>query len=129
MLQNQDYLNNPKAPPYRYGRVLGIYHAYVSYTGEIAPGGVRHLKPMKMEFLLVRWYNHVSEEGVPVAMDRLCFPSIASPGATEFIDPGTVLRASHIIPRFSLGAVHADGRGLSELGRDSADWKEYFVNR
>jgi hypothetical protein len=130
MLQNQDYLKNPKAPPYRYGRVLGIYHAYVSYTGEIAPGGVRYLKPTKMEFLLVRWYSHVSEEeGVPVTMDRLSFPSIASPDATEFIDPSAVLRAAHIIPRFSLGVVHADGRGLSELGKDSTDWKEYFVNR
>ncbi|TEB04000.1 hypothetical protein FA13DRAFT_1654889, partial [Coprinellus micaceus] len=130
MLPNQAFLKDPKAPPYKYGRVLGIYHAHVSYTGEIAPGGVRYLKPMKIEFLLVRWYDHIpSDEGAQVAMDRLRLPAITSPDATQFIDPSTVLRAAHVIPRFSLGPEYGEGRGISEMGRDSSDWKEYFVNR
>lgn len=130
MLPNQAFIKDPKAPPYKYGRVLGIYHAHVSYTGEIAPGGVRYLKPMKMEFLLVRWYDHIpSDEGAQVAMDRLRLPEITSPDATQFIDPSTVLRAAHVIPRFSLGPEYGEGRGISEMGRDSSDWKEYFVNR
>lgn len=129
MLHNPEYCNNPAAHPYLYARVLGIYHAYVSYAGEIAPD-VHNLSPIRMEFLLVRWYDlQNNDPNSPAPIDRLNYPPLNSPGAVSFIEPEAVLRAAHIIPYFFLGRTNKDGKGLSQMAGDGEDWKEYYVNR
>ncbi|KAJ2933285.1 hypothetical protein H1R20_g3796, partial [Candolleomyces eurysporus] len=129
MIHNPAHHDNSDAHPYLYGRVLGIFHAHVSYGGEFAVGAW-DLHPFRLEFLWIRWYNFQNPEpGFTSPLDRLSFPPVTSPNSTSFINPDTVLRAAHLIPRFHLGRVHEGGNGLSEMAGDGLDWREYYVNR
>jgi hypothetical protein len=114
--------------PFRYARILGVYHVNVVYVGP----GMLDYQPHRMEFLWVRWYRNV---GVKLTgwnnrkLDRIRFPSMTEDDAFGFIDPSDVLRSCHIIPAFARGKLHIDGKGLSHCARDSSDWVEYYVNR
>lgn len=116
---------------YRYGRVLGTYHTNVIYNG---PGRVNY-QSHRMEFVWVRWYDEVAREEVggvrstQRSLPRLRFAPLEDDDAFGIIDPLDILRGCHIVPRFSLGRVHADSDGRSLLARDAFDWKEYYVNR
>lgn len=110
--------------PYLYARVLGIYHANIVYTG---PGMVGY-SPRRMDFLWVRWYKH-QEGGRPDRLGQLFFPPISSEAAFGFVDPADVVRACHVIPRFSAGKRYPGGEGLSKLARDSSDWLAYNIGR
>jgi hypothetical protein len=114
--------------PFRYGRVLGVYHVNVVYVGP----GMRDYQPLRMEFLWVRWYRNMGivETGwQDSSLDRVRFLPVADDDAFGFIQPSDVLRACHIIPAFAKGRLHVDGKGLSRCARDSSDWVEYYVNR
>ncbi|KAJ3531527.1 hypothetical protein NMY22_g8114 [Coprinellus aureogranulatus] len=127
MLPNPSFIHSPNEPPYLYARLLGIYHGNVAYMGEIAPG-VRYLTHSRFEFLWVRWYSpSTSENGMP--LECITLQPLDSPDATSFIDPHTVLRAAHIIPRFHSKKVYPTDHGTSEMGRDRFDWNQYYVNR
>jgi hypothetical protein len=114
--------------PFRYARVLGVYHVNAVYIG---PGMVDY-QPHRIEFLWVRWYQ-VQGTSSPLwgnyKLDRIQFPPVADDDAFGFIDPSDVLRGCHIIPSFARGKSHPDGRGLSLCGHDSSDWAGYYVNR
>ncbi|KAJ3543294.1 hypothetical protein NMY22_g3196 [Coprinellus aureogranulatus] len=136
MVLNPQYLVNRHASPYRYARVLGIFHAHVGYMGEVSPGGIRELTHTQLEFLWVRWYMPVDEVsptgeslGATPPLEFIKFPDITSADSISFIDPNIVLRGAHIIPRFHTGKAYEDGQGLSEMGKDSSDWNGYWVNR
>lgn len=113
--------------PFQYGQVIGIYHVNVIYVGS----GMVDYQPIHLPFLWVRWYeqatNHCGWRGLK--LDRVKFRSWEDPGAYSFVDPSDVLRGCHIIPRFRVGKVHIDGKGMSRCARDGADWKEYYINR
>jgi len=114
--------------PFRYARVLGIYHANIVYVG---PGMVNY-QPIRMEFLWVRWYEHSTKTGngwESRKLDRIHFPSVYEDDAFGFVDPLDVLRSCHIIPAFAQGKLRQDGTGLSRPARDSSDWVTYHVNR
>lgn len=112
--------------PFRYARVLGIHHVNAIYVG---PGMIDY-RHHRMEFLWVRWYRIKNPGGWNAkALDRLEFPSPMEDGAFGFVDPSDVLRSSHIIPVFAKNKRYHDGKGLSFRGRDSSDWKEYYLNR
>lgn len=49
--------------------------------------------------------------------------------AFGFLDPADVVRGCHMIPRFALGKVYADSRGMSFSVGDSSDWKQYYIGR
>ena len=113
--------------PYLYARVLGIFHANVTYVG---PGMVDyHLR--RIDFLWVRWYEYVEEgAGWDASMlDRVCFPPMADKHAFGFVDPEDVLRGCHMVPQFSHGPRHQDGSGISPCAYDATDWHFYYVNR
>jgi len=119
---------NPTDHPFRYARVLGIYHANVVYVG---PGMLNH-QPMRMEFLWVRWYERlevVTPGWEAKRLDCVRFPPLAGEDAFGFIAPSDLLRGSHIVPSFTKGQLHLDGIGLSSRARDSADWVAYLINR
>lgn len=114
--------------PFLYGRILGVYHANIVYTG---PGSLGY-QPERIDFLWVRWYEQVdaSRTGWSARkLDRLRFTPVSVDGAFGFLDPSAVLRACHIIPVFRHGKRYEGGKGMSFQGRDSDDWKEYYISR
>jgi hypothetical protein len=128
MVLSSDTDDSASGHPFRYARVLGVYHANVVYTG---PGMINY-EPLRLEFIWVRWYRTVDTIRTgwdSRKLDLLRFISMAEDAAFGFLDPSDVLRACHVIPAFARGKLHADGKGLSSLARDSSDWNMYYVNR
>lgn len=132
-LKDSDALDDKRDGPYLYARVLGVYHANVIYVG----AGATDYQSQRMDILWVRWYQQIDlgQTGWKARkLDRVRFPSFANSipdqgGIVGFLDPSSVLRACHIVPRFCKGMRYEDGRGVSFCGRDSSDWREYYVNR
>lgn len=115
---------------FKYGRVLGIYHTNVIFV----PPGTNDYTSRRVEFLWVRWFKIIGDRPVKwgwekTQPDRLEFPTVNGETSFGFLDPGDVLRACHIIPRFSKNKRYPDGCGVSRLAHDGDDWVEYFVNR
>lgn len=111
-----------------YGRVLGIYHANVFYTGT----SMHDFQPRRVEFLWVRWYAHSSNSPNSwnsYKLNHLTFPPMADDGSFGFLDPSDVLRGCHILPRFHAGKRYRDGIGLSRITKDANDYHSYFQNR
>ncbi|PSR72506.1 hypothetical protein PHLCEN_2v11606 [Hermanssonia centrifuga] len=92
--------DNPAlAHPYWYGRVVGIFHAKVQYSG---PGSTTP-EAQDMEFLWVRWFGR--DLSAPGGFDkrrlhRVGFIDGDKPGAFGFVDPQMVIRSVHLIPAF-----------------------------
>jgi hypothetical protein len=128
VLKDDDMHSEDPEDWFRYAQVLAIYHANVIYVGP----GMLDYEPRRVEFLWVRFYQkdaRVRSGWQAQMLDRIQFPSIFNNSSFGFISPDEVLRASHIMPAFSLGRLHLDGRGLSKAVKDSAEWKSYFVGR
>ncbi|KAJ3514875.1 hypothetical protein NMY22_g14600 [Coprinellus aureogranulatus] len=62
-------------------------------------------------------------------LDRVRFYPLEDHTAVDFLDPTHVLRACHVIPRFSLGQVQGREPEYSPLTKAHDDWVEYVVNR
>jgi hypothetical protein len=121
VLAHEDDPNDPH--PYWYARILGIFHAHVSYRGG---------QPQKMEFLFVRWYGRdLSHRAGWTArrLHRIGFLTDDDADAYGFLDPNDIVRAIHLIPAFALGD-HGDVNmpiGLSSA-RSYRDWVYFYVN-
>ena len=113
--------------PYIYARVLGIFHANVTYVG---PDMVDY-RSHRIDFLWVRWYQYVEQDAGwdTSTMDRVCFPPMADEHVFGFVHPDDVLRGCHIIPQFSRRTRYPDGIGISRCAQDALDWNFYYVNR
>jgi len=128
VLANTEDDESASAHPFRYARVLGVFHVNVVYVGH----GMVDYQPHRLEFLWVRWYENsgVTRNGwFDQKLDRIRFPPMAGQDAFGFIDPLDVLRGCHVVPAFSKGRQHYDGRGISRCAKDSGDWVQYYVNR
>ncbi|KAJ3531696.1 hypothetical protein NMY22_g8044 [Coprinellus aureogranulatus] len=117
---------------YVYGRILGVFHGNIRYTG---PGAV-DTKSRRFDFLWVRWFLQVgnTKGWLEKQHDVLSLAPLTAPNACGFMDPTDVLRAAHIVPRFSSQPLYdPDGkdadRPFSKHARDRTDWAQYFVNR
>jgi len=53
MLSHEDEEEPENKFPYWFGRIVGIFHAAVIYTGP----GSRSVEPQHMEFLFVQWFG------------------------------------------------------------------------
>ncbi|KAH6881005.1 hypothetical protein BKA70DRAFT_1342256 [Coprinopsis sp. MPI-PUGE-AT-0042] len=115
-------------PPYRYARVLGIFHANVLFVGELS-NGTRDYTPHRIDFLWVRWYTSSGFPATP-ALERLHFePVIAGSESIGFLDPRQVVRAVHLIPQFTAGKQPGhDGKKSPWLGKQPF-WNFYYINR
>ena len=112
--------------PFWYARILGIYHVNVIYAGP----GMTDYTPRRLDFLFVRWFHPLETfKWADCRLDQVAFPPMADEDAFGFLDPRDVLRACHIVPTFSRGMVHSDEVSMSQLARDSHDWKRYYVNK
>ncbi|EAU81343.2 hypothetical protein CC1G_07273 [Coprinopsis cinerea okayama7 len=132
MVHNPDYQHGSGGHPYRYGKVIGIYHANFDLRSLVDPS-IAHLvsdkPPLTTEFLWVRWYRHLPPQ-TSFHMDRLEFEELTEPDSTTFICPSNVIRACHIIPRFTIGPKYPAGHGgTSKFAGDEDDWNSYYVNR
>ncbi|KAJ3508461.1 hypothetical protein NMY22_g16610 [Coprinellus aureogranulatus] len=121
--ENDDYI---------YGRILGIFHANIQYSG---PGAL-DFRRRRFDFLWVRWFltEGKMKQWTEKQHDIISLAPPTTPKSCDFIDPTNVLRAAHVVPRFSSNklydpeGVDAD-RPFSKYARDRTDWKQYFVNR
>jgi hypothetical protein len=113
--------------PFLYGKVLGVYHLNVVYVK-----GFQDLPPQRLDFLWVRWYHWQGRSAGPRGLDVVTFCPVTEAGSFGFVDPGDVIRACHIIPRFPAFLNKPPARlqeSLSEKAQDKADYDAYFVNR
>lgn len=89
--------------PYEYARVLGIFHADVSY---FRTGRLQQEPPKRIEFLWIRRFRAIPTSKGTFACKRfpkLEFLDSQSYEAFGFIDPGQVVRGAHLIPAFGDG--------------------------
>ncbi|TFK16763.1 hypothetical protein FA15DRAFT_606458 [Coprinopsis marcescibilis] len=151
MVLNPKYKHGarPAQHPFHYGRVVGIFHTTIetgTFLKGLPPPGenkpdqplttrISEKKkkscgptPFQIPFCWVRWYKHCALQS-EFHLDRVKYEPLSSEQSMGFIDPGTVLRACHIIPRISLGMANLTGSGLSELAQNEQDWNSYYVNR
>lgn len=114
--------------PYWYARIMGIYHVNTWLQGDSDGQVEKHL-----EILHVRWLAPLisHQSGMQRArLPKVAFVEESDYDAFGFLDPGQVIRGTHLIPAF------ASGRGVSSLrhGKSLArpngeldDWESYYV--
>lgn len=112
---------------YAYGKILDIYHVNVITIGV----GMVDYTPLRMEFLWIRWYEHVDElsSWETSTLDRVRFPPLSNNCSFDFLDPADVLRGCHVIPSFASRKKHLNGLGSSACAGDKGDWREYYINQ
>lgn len=120
--------NRTEEGPFLYARVLGVFHVIVTDKSQ----DIQHAAPTRVEFLWVRWFKMVSNSnGLP----EVSYLPLTDRAALGFISPNDVVRACHVIPRFSQGRnIVLDGRGkpkraISFVEHAGGDWNFYYVNR
>jgi hypothetical protein len=120
--------------PYRFGRIIGIFHAMVLYN---VPGSrIQVFESQHMEFLYVRWFTLAADQHYRGGwktkhLHRIRFVDVDDTDAFGFLDPQDIIRGVHLIPVFQHGRT-------SELLPPSAivrpqsdnneDWKYFYVN-
>ncbi|PSR76359.1 hypothetical protein PHLCEN_2v8499 [Hermanssonia centrifuga] len=119
--------------PYWFGRVLGIYHAFVMYTGLGSES--TSLEYKRTDFLWVRWFGPCPGESVGFRKRRL--PQIGfipyekrDAGPFGFLDPALVVRAVHLIPAFHHGKTDTllPDSIVRQPSEGNEDWAYYYVN-
>lgn len=118
------------AHPYIYAKILGVYHAKISYCGGL---------PRRFDFVHVRWlyYDYGRPGGWESRrLDRLSYSDSHTEqdiiDSFDFIDPKDIIRAAHMIPDFQSGTSNTFLRIPSSIAHDNSDhtdWNGYYVNR
>jgi hypothetical protein len=121
--------NSENAHPYWYARIIGIFHAMVVHKGSHSSSR----EPRKMEFLFVRWFGHAIDDlggWKSKKLHQIGFIDGDDASAFGFIDPADVIRAVHLIPRFSCGRTNnLLGRSIARsILENDEDWVRYYVN-
>ncbi|KAH6893803.1 hypothetical protein BKA70DRAFT_1534526 [Coprinopsis sp. MPI-PUGE-AT-0042] len=124
MVLDNNYTSASNAYPYRYARVLGIFHADVRLIGDL-PDGRRDYTPHRVDFLWVRWYELCTPPG-NLKLERLQFVPLKKSESVGFLDPRQVIRSVHLIPQFACGKQL--GPRLS-VWLETPLWKFYYLNR
>jgi hypothetical protein len=107
--------------PFWYARVLGIYHANVSYAPDE--------KTKRLEFLWVRWFAWDSTKPggwETCQLDRLTYDD--KDHQFGFLDPAAVVRAAHLIPGWAHGRT-TDYFPESSMVDNDSDFIYHYVNR
>lgn len=127
LIRAQHPNEEPGGHRFLYGRVLGIFHANIMQTG----AGYTSDRWNRFDFLWVRWFQTVQAETAWLSkrLDTLAFAPIKESKSFGFVDPNEVLRACHIIPRFSKGLAPQSHGVKSIYAQSHSDWAQYFVNR
>ncbi|KAI0070617.1 hypothetical protein K474DRAFT_1566263, partial [Panus rudis PR-1116 ss-1] len=114
--------------PFRYARVLDIYHADVTFEarGEHPVRSSRHI-------LFVHWYRQdpLFKGGFNHRRyHRLEFLPATDSDAFGFLDPDDVIHAAHVIPAFAHGRTDSllAGMTVARPTGELDDWRYYYVN-
>ena len=114
--------SSPSGHPFRYAKVLGVYHADVVH---IQPDHEATIETV--HFLWVRWYqfDETHRSGFQHRrLPRLSPIPLDHDGACGFLDPADVIRGAHIIPAFSYGKNSTDN--LND--KSALPWNFYYMN-
>ncbi|RXW21632.1 hypothetical protein EST38_g4229 [Candolleomyces aberdarensis] len=129
MLLNSNFSVPGAHSLYLYSRVLGIYHANVSYIG-VLPDGTRRYESFRLDIVWGQWYESLNHPGKEeFQLDRLRLSPVETPESLHFMDPADVLRGVHLIPQFSLGKADALPPKSRLVIPQESEWKAYYVNR
>ncbi|KAG9104782.1 hypothetical protein FRC07_009737 [Ceratobasidium sp. 392] len=122
--------NDSKAHPFVYAKVLGVYHARIIHEDCL---------PQRMDFVHVRWlyYDYESPGGWDYKrLDRLAYVTCSTNDdildSFDFIDPASILRATHLLPDFCSKTTKSFLNLKKSIAYDSnefGDWSGYYVNR
>lgn len=128
MLLNSRYTADTRHSehPYIYGKLLGVFHANVSFVG-VLPDGIGRPAYQRIDFLWVHWYQFIGASG-EFSLDRVSPIPLGSSLSLDFIDPMDIVRAVHLIPQFALGES-GETTAKSPLVRSEHQWKAYYINR
>ena len=112
--------------PFRYARVLGIYHTDVVYFCPTTQTSVAQT----LEFVLVHWYRRDTSYKAGFKQCRLHRLEPMEPEDPEsfgFLDPDDIIRGSHLIPAFAHG--YKDVATLPSVAKNGKRaWRYYYVN-
>lgn len=120
----------PKAHPFWYARVLGVFHTKVLHVGPKS----RNRSVQRMEFLWVRWFGTVP--GYKYGSSHARLPMIGFVPDTDrsafgFLDPSLVLRGCHLVPAFAEGRTGDLLRTTSPTAArpfgEIDDWANFYV--
>ena len=116
--------------PYRFGRIIGIFHAMVLFN---AGPGSQVNEPQHMEFLFVRWFTADQGHcGGWKSKQLHCIKFVDDDDdAFGFVDPQDVIHGVHLIPAFHYGQT-SDLLSPSVIARPKSDndedWSYFYVN-
>ncbi|KAH6897581.1 hypothetical protein BKA70DRAFT_1116289, partial [Coprinopsis sp. MPI-PUGE-AT-0042] len=113
--------------PYRYARVLQIFHADVCFVGTLQDGQ-RNYNTHRIDFLWVRWFCLAPSGGSePSSLERLQFEPLGQSNSFAFLDPNQVIRTVHLIPQFAKSKLPKTN--ISAWTGEKQQWRYYYVNR
>ncbi|PPQ66257.1 hypothetical protein CVT24_007275 [Panaeolus cyanescens] len=128
------YDNNPNHP-FSYARIIGAFHAEVTYSGNRRR---KITRPTRIDFLWVRWFelDGTYRGGWETKrLHRIRFVPSTDESAFGFLDPDCVIRGAHIIPAFAHGttkeylpvaSVARNKEVRDMIGHE--DYKYHYVN-
>ncbi|KAF8666244.1 hypothetical protein RHS04_09698, partial [Rhizoctonia solani] len=132
MLPAQSEDGSKPPHPFIYAKVLGVYHAHVSYGREV---------PCREDFVHVRWLYYDTDTARQGGWDehRLdhigyeqCCTDQDLIDSFNFIHPSDIIRGVHLIPDFQSGRCNRllnFSKSIAHDSDDHWDWKHYYVNR
>lgn len=128
MLLDADKLQGSDRHPYAYTRVIGIFHAKVSYVGQLPDGSVCYT-PHRIDFCWGHWYWW-SKAFNEFAYERASPYPLDFPEALRFFNPADILRAVHLIPQFTLKLMDLKLPIKTRWGNKQQPlWTTYFINK
>jgi hypothetical protein len=117
--------------PYMYARIIGLFHAQVTNTSSNA---LVNEEAAIVQMAWVRWFK-LDGLSTGAGFKGLRYPSVSfydrsHPDAFGFIHPDEIIRAAHLIPRFTAGQTLEYMPSMSEAGSDGniMEWKHFNVN-
>lgn len=119
-----------KEHQYLYGKVIGIFHANVSYVGTLPEGANPYADSRfhRMDFTWIHRYNFCGST-TEFKLDQVSMVPISSSNAFDFVDPADIVRAVHLIPRFSAGKLDPQIPRSPLSAVDEESYEAYFINR
>lgn len=119
--------SDPSGHPFRYARVLGIYHTKFVHARTAARG----VGTQEVDFLWVRWYARDTTSKSGFASHRLHplhLMSTDDPLACSFLNPDDVVRGIHLIPGFAHGYRPVEDGKIEGSALLRKTWNRYYVN-